>query len=86
MLLFEVGIKHHRQIANENAPEPRSANLVAVEQNQSVVARRLKLPQLFGEIFVEVDAKFAQTSSLMISVWQSSRLITARRNRSSSER
>jgi hypothetical protein len=38
LLLFEVRVEKHRQIANENAAEPGSANLVSIDGQQTILA------------------------------------------------
>src|SRR5260370_2215207 len=58
LLSFQVGIKHHRQVANKNASEPCRANLLRSQQNQSVFTRSFQPRQLLREVSVEVHTKF----------------------------
>src|SRR5438876_6314550 len=58
MLLFEVGIENHREIANKDASEPGGADFVFRNHQQAVFARSLKPLQFRREVSVEVDAKF----------------------------
>src|SRR6267154_1445525 len=57
LLLFEIGIKYHRQVANKNPPKPRRPDLFRAQQNQSVFARRFQARQLLREVRIEIHAK-----------------------------
>src|SRR5579859_3728415 len=58
MLLFEVRIKNHREIADKDATKPCGANFVTRKKNQAIGARNIESFELRREVGIEVDAKF----------------------------
>ena len=78
------GIENHGQIADEDAAEPGGANFAAVEEHEAILARGFEAAEFVGEIARRNRCRIrAEISSLMTMVWQSRRLMTARRKRSS---
>src|SRR5262245_45482315 len=58
MLLFEIGIENHGEIADKDAAKPGGAYFILRKQNQAVRARDFEAFELRGEIRIEVDAEF----------------------------
>src|SRR5215471_7295116 len=57
MLLFEIRIKNHREIADKDAAYPRSADLILRKENKSINTGNLKPVEFRREVGIEVDAE-----------------------------
>jgi len=60
LLFFQVRIKDHGQIANENSSQPSGPNFIGFEKNEAIFAGRLQARQFAGKIFIKIDVKFAR--------------------------
>jgi len=68
LLLFEIGIENHSQIADENAAEPSGADFSLVEEHKAIVTGWLEATKFFGEMPIKIDCEFARNFVLITTV------------------
>src|ERR1700730_5512981 len=59
LLLFEVRIEDHGEVADKNTAQPGGADLVSIHQHEPIFPRRFHAFEFRSEIFVEGDAELA---------------------------
>src|SRR5450755_3381880 len=59
MLLFQIWIENHGQVADEDSSEPGGADFFAVDDDQAILARNFELGKLASEVTVKIDAELA---------------------------
>jgi len=58
VLLFEVGVEEHGEVADEDAAQGGGADFVGGEEDEAVFAEGGEAAKFFGEILIEVDFEF----------------------------
>src|SRR6266436_7950104 len=57
LLLLQVRIKNHRQVANKNAAQPRGADFLVVDHDQAILLRHFQVLEFRREVFVKMNAE-----------------------------